>query len=64
MPTWIGHAGAFAFDVAAWFFIVSFVVFPVLYARWKASERRDAAATEEALSRTRSTTDTSHIWDA
>lgn len=49
MPAWIGHAAAYAFDVAAWFFIISFVVLPVLLAMWRKREKQRAADTEATL---------------
>jgi hypothetical protein len=59
-----GRIAAVLYDAAVWFFILSAFVFPVLFARWKARERADAEATEEALSRTRSTTSHQYEQDA
>lgn len=47
-----------------WFGIAWLFIAAVLLSRWYAREHRDAEATEEALNRTRQTTDDSHIWDA
>ena len=50
--TWIWFGVAWAFLLA------------VIFKHWFAREHRDADATEQALSRTRRSTDDSHIWDA
>jgi hypothetical protein len=47
-----------------WFGIAWIFILAVLFKHWYARERRDAEATEAELSRTRTSTDTSHIWDA
>lgn len=47
-----------------WFGIAWLFLAAVLLSRWYAREHRDAKATEEALKRTRRSTDNSHIWDA
>lgn len=54
-----GQIAAWVWLGIAWLFILA-----VLFKGWHARQRRDQAATEEALSRTRRSTDNSHIWDA
>lgn len=46
-----GRIAAVLYDAVAWFFILSFVVLPVLKARWNKREREDAAKTEATLKR-------------
>ena len=56
-----GQLLGLAWDVAVWFFILSVLVFPALYAQWRHREKQDKAATEEALKRCKS--DTSHRYE-
>jgi len=58
-----GQIVGFLWTVAAAFFLLSMFVFPVLYVRWKAREKRDAAATEQALQRCKADTSNLHIYD-
>jgi hypothetical protein len=59
-----GQILGFVWTVTVWFFLLLFVGVPIARHRWKASERRDAEATETVLSRTQSSEDDTHIWDA
>lgn len=44
-----GQIAGFLWTVAVWFFLVSVFAFPIAYARWRRTEREDAARTEEVL---------------
>lgn len=54
-----GHIAAWAYFVLAWVFILG-----VLLKRWRERERRDQAATEAELKRTRPHVGNDRIWDA
>lgn len=45
----LGHALAYAWDVAFWFFLISFFVLPVIFSYWRARERAEQAATDATL---------------
>lgn len=57
-----GHVAAFGWIAAAWLLIIA-VVGAWLLGRWKARERRDAAATEAALRSLGHTIITDHSQD-
>lgn len=59
-----GQIVGLAWDVAVWFFVLSVLVFPALYAQWRHREKQDQAATEEALRGCKADTSGDHIWDA
>jgi len=60
----LGQIVGFIWTVVAAFFLLSAFVFPVLWVRWKAREKRDAAATEAELQRCRADTTHLHEMDA
>jgi cbb3-type cytochrome oxidase subunit 3 len=45
----LGQIVGFAWTVAALFFLISFFVFPILYAYWRAREKADAEETARVL---------------
>lgn len=59
-----GQILGFLWTVAAIFFLISVFALPICLAYWRKREREDAEATEEALSRTRSTTSHQYEQDA
>lgn len=59
-----GKIAAVLYDAVAWFFIISFVVFPILYRRWRRRERVDAAATQRILRLLKTDTRMDHGQDA
>jgi len=59
----VGKALALIWDVAVWFFVLSVLVLPALYAQWRHREKQDQAATEEALRGCKADTSGDHIFD-
>jgi uncharacterized protein HemY len=45
----LGRILAVVWDVAVWFFVLSVLVLPALYAQWRHREKQDQAATEKTL---------------
>lgn len=59
-----GKAIALLWDVAVWFFVLSVLVLPALYAQWRHREKTDQEATDKALERCKADTTNDHVWDA
>lgn len=60
----IGRLIQFAWTITAAWFLLSAFVFPVLFVRWKRSERVDAAETQRTLRLLKTDTRIDHRWDA
>jgi membrane protein implicated in regulation of membrane protease activity len=57
---WLGYA----WNIAAVWFLLSAFVFPVLWVRWRAREKRDAAKTDRTLRLLKADTTHAHEMDA
>jgi hypothetical protein len=59
----VGKVLAVAWDVAVWFFVVSVLVLPALYAQWRHREKTEQAATEKTLKKLLHDQTNDHIYD-
>lgn len=60
----MGRVLEFVWFVAFLWFVISVFAAPILHTYWKARERRDAAATEQALKQCKADTTHAHEQDA